>query len=513
MEYIEGETLAERLKKGSLPLDKALEYGIQIADGLDTAHRAGIVHRDLKPGNAMLTKSGIKLLDFGLARLVEGDDDTETSNAPTRQKDLTKEESIIGTLQYMAPEQLERKPADARTDIFAFGALLYEMVTGKKAFEGKSQASLISAIMTSDPPPMATLQTMTPLLLDHVITQCLAKDADERWQSAADLMQELKWIAEGGSEAGVPYVAPAGRRISGRLGLAIGLGTVIAALLGGVVAWSLKPPDPRPTSRFDYELPEDQQFSGRRGSVVAVSRDGSQFVYLANEQLYLRSMDEIEARPIQGTTEGLVASPFFSPGGQWVAYWSRRDRQLKKIATSGGAPMTLCDATSPFGASWGADDTILFGQREGIMRVSANGGNPELLVATEEGEQVHGPQMLPDGESLLFTITITNVAGQTRWDEAQIVAESLESGERKVLWTGGSDARYVQTGHLVYALEDVLFAIPMAPCESGSDRRASPRCGGCAASAQSRHCLGNRELRCVCLGFTRLRRRICLDLD
>ena len=458
MEYIEGETLAERLKKGALPLNEALEYGIQIADGLDTAHRAGIVHRDLKPGNAMLTKSGIKLLDFGLAKVLAEEAESGASDAPTRQKDLTKEQALIGTLQYMAPEQLESKTADARTDIFALGVVLYEMLTGRKAFGGKSQASLIGAIMTSDPPAISQLQAMSPPALDHVVKTCLAKEPDGRWQSASDVMRELQWIAEGGSEAGVPFVAPAGRRISGRLGVGMGLGTIAVGLLAGVVAWSLKPPEPRPITRFDYELPEDQRFSGIWDSVVAVSRDGSQFVYLANQQLYLRSMDEIEVRPIQGTTEGQITSPFFSPDGQWVAYWSPRDRQLKKIAISGGAPVTLCDATNPFGASWGADDTILFGQPEGIMRVSANGGNPELLVATEEGEQVHGPQMLPDGESLLFTIT--NVAGQTRWDEAQIVAESLESGERKVLWTGGSDARYVPTGHLVYALEDVLFAIP-----------------------------------------------------
>ncbi len=168
-------------------------------------------------------------------------------------------------------------------------------------------------------------------------------------------------------------------------------------------------------------------------------------------------MNEIEARPIRGT-EGTITSPFLSPDGQWAGYWSRPDQQLKKFAISVGAPVTLCDATNPFGASWGADDTILFGQPEGIMRVSANGGNPELLVATEEGEQVHGPQMLPEGESVLFTIT--TATGASRWDEAQIVVQLLDSGERKVLWTGGSDARYVPTGHLVYALEDVLFAIP-----------------------------------------------------
>ncbi len=191
MEYIEGETLAERLKRGPLPLDEALEYGIQIADGLEAAHRAGIVHRDLNPGNAMLAKSGIKLLDFGLAKVLTDETDPGASDAPTKQRDLTKEHAILGTLQYMAPEQLEGKAADSRTDIFAFGALLYEMVTGERAFDGESQASLISAIMSSEPRLISELQSMSPPGLDRIARRCLEKDPDERWQTAKDLTAEL----------------------------------------------------------------------------------------------------------------------------------------------------------------------------------------------------------------------------------------------------------------------------------------------------------------------------------
>ena len=191
---------------------------------------------------------------------------------------------------------------------------------------------------------------------------------------------------------------------------------------------------------------------------MAVSPDGSQIVYVANAQLYLRTLDDMEARPIQGTDED-PASPFFSPDGEWVGYYSTSDNKLKKIAPIGGAPVTLCDATIPFGVSWGSDDTIVYGQPEGIMRVSANGGTPELVIPTEAPELVHGPQMLPGGEWVLFTLSGA-VAGLARWDEAQIVVQSLETGERKVLWEGGSDARYLPTGHLVYALEDVLFALP-----------------------------------------------------
>src|ERR1022692_2040428 len=202
MEYLEGETLAQRLQKSPLPLEQVLQYAIEIADALDKAHRKGITHRDLKPGNIMLTKSGTKLLDFGLAKLKQevAPANVQLSQLPTANDPLTAQGTIVGTLQYMAPEQLEGKEVDARTDIFAFGAVVYEMATGKRAFEGKSQASLISAIMSSDPPPMSSLQPMTPPAFDRVVKACLAKEPDERWQTAGDLGRELKWIAEGGSQ-------------------------------------------------------------------------------------------------------------------------------------------------------------------------------------------------------------------------------------------------------------------------------------------------------------------------
>ena len=233
---------------------------------------------------------------------------------------------------------------------------------------------------------------------------------------------------------------------------------ILTALIAGVAVWNFKPSEPQPAAaRFYHELPDGQAFTNTTRPMVAVSPDGSQIVYGANQQLYLRNLDEMVARPIQGTDEN-PDNPFFSHDGDWVGYFSRSDGQLKKIATIGGAPVTLCDAARPFGTSWASDDTIVYGQPEGIMRVSANGGTPELVVPTEAPEQVHGPQMLPGGEWVLFTLT--SASGVTRWDEAQIVMQSLDSGERKILWEGGSDARFVPTGHLVYALEDVLFALP-----------------------------------------------------
>src|SRR5579863_2257713 len=246
MEYLEGETLAQRLLKGPLPLEQVLQNAIEIADALDKAHRKGVTHRDLKPGNIMLTKTGTRLLDFGLAKLkLQVTPATvPLSELPTASDPLTAQGTIVGTLQYMAPEQLEVKEVDARTDIFAFGTVVYEMATGKKAFEGKSQASVISAIMSSDPPPMSSLQPMTPAALDRVVKRCLAKEPDDRWQTARDLHQELKWVAEGGSQTVVPVdaTAPAERtRMLRRWALVSGLACLIVAVVAAFVGWSLKP--------------------------------------------------------------------------------------------------------------------------------------------------------------------------------------------------------------------------------------------------------------------------------
>jgi serine/threonine-protein kinase len=452
MEFLEGETLADRLRKGALPLEKALLVATQLADGLDAGHRAGVVHRDFKPGNVMLTSQGVKIMDYGLAKI--GTPATQSgqdlSAWPTAAKPLTEKGAILGTFQYMAPEQLEAKSADARTDIFAFGAVLYEMLTGRRAFEGKSQASLISAIMKDDPPVISTLQPMLPSALDHVVKTCLAKEPDQRWQSAGDVKRELTWIAESGSDAGMPAAA----RPRSQTYFAWGLALVFAVVVAGMAAWNLKPPPLRPVTRLSLTLPPGAQFTTRRRHLVALSPNGAHIVYIANRQLYLRAMDQIEATPMRGT-EGRVTNPFFSPDGQWVGFYA--GGQLRKVSISGGAAVTLCEASNPYGASWGVDDTIVFGQHgEGILQVSAAGGTPEVLVPMSANEGLaHGPQMLPDGKSLLFTI-----GDGSNWDDAQIVVQSWTTGERLVLIEGGRDARYVPTGHLVYALRGTLLAVP-----------------------------------------------------
>src|SRR6266853_1514739 len=310
MEYLEGETLAQRLHKGPLPLDQVLQFAIEMADALDKAHRKGVTHRDLKPGNIMLTKSGTKLLDFGLAKLKQEASPTNVSlsDLPTAKDPLTAEGTILGTLQYMAPEQVEGKEVDARTDIFAFGAVVYEMATGKRAFEGKSQASLIAAILEREPAPMSSLQPMTPPPLDRVVKKCLAKEPEKRWQAASDVCDELKWIAEGGSQVALaPIVAPKGNRALGRRALILGLGTLpLVAAVASLATWNLKPSPSQLVTRTTINLQPGQQLAGLElGPAVALSPDGTRLAYVARhggtQQLYLRAMDSLESKPVLGT--------------------------------------------------------------------------------------------------------------------------------------------------------------------------------------------------------------------
>src|SRR5712692_9871660 len=353
MEYLEGETLAQRLLKGPMPLELVLQFAIEISDALDKAHRKGVTHRDLKPGNIMLTKTGTKLLDFGLAKLrKDAAPATPLSQLPTATaKDaVTQQGTILGTLHYMAPEQLEAKEVDARTDIFAFGAVVYEMATGKKAFEGKSQASVITAIMSSEPSPMTMLRPMVPPAVDRLVKTCLAKDPDERWQTAADVTKNLKWIAETGSQATLVPAAPAkGILTRGRRALIFSVGALLlVAVVTGVAIWNLRPtpaPPPRTVSRYVITLPSGQQLAGLdNGIAVALSPDGTHLAYIAaqgsTQQLYLRALDSLEAKPISGTDGAF--NPFFSPDGQWVGFFAQG--KLKKVSIHGGVPVTLYNA-------------------------------------------------------------------------------------------------------------------------------------------------------------------------
>ena len=402
----------------------------------------------------MLTQAGAKLLDFGLAKLTHpGGAAAGPSALPTQSAGLTGEGTILGTLQYMAPEQLESREADARTDIFAFGTTVYEMTTGKKAFEGKSQASLIGAILEREPTPISSLQPMSPPALDRVVKKCMTKEPDDRWQTARDLHDDLQWIAEAGAQVGVPTSPLAVPQRAGWRAVPW-VAAVVLSVVTGLVIWSLTRPGAQPLVRFSMPLAVEESFSFTGRHIVALSPAGTHVVYTANQGLSLRPLDQLQATPVPGT-EAEARSPFFSPDGQQIGFYAAG--QLKKVSISGGPPVTLGDANNPWGASWGADDTILYGQGPlGIWRVPGTGGTPQMLIGVEEGEQAHGPQMLPGGEWVLFTFLPSGVS----WDQAQIVVQSLETGERTVLIDGGRDARYVPTGHLVYALNGVLFAVP-----------------------------------------------------
>jgi Tol biopolymer transport system component len=457
MEYLEGETLSDRLAKGALPLEQTLRFGQEIADALDKAHRQGIVHRDLKPGNVMLTKSGVKLLDFGLAKAIEAPAQPGTlTSMPTRQG-LTQEGTILGTFQYMAPEQLEGRDADARTDIFALGAVLYEMATGKKAFSGTSQASLISAIMKEDPAPITAVSPLTPPALDHIARKCLAKDPEDRWQSAADLRSEIKWISDGSQSAlGAPAISRRRVRVTPA-------GAILGFALGAVLSWlvlygwlSRRPgreevPSP---AWLSIIIPSDAPLAAYGAQTLAFSPDGSRLAYSAEQRgttrLYLRSLGRLEATPVRDS-DG-ATSAFFSPDSQWIAFFT--GTRLMKVPVEGGVPQVICEANELRGGSWAPDGTIVFSTgTSGLRRVSASGGEPKVLLTpdTKKNEtSFQWPNILPGEEAALFTI----LAGAPR-----IGIVSLKTGQRREL-TEGIGAYYAPSGHLVFVRQGSLFAAP-----------------------------------------------------
>ena len=466
MELIEGETLAQRLTKGAVPLADLLNWGAQIADALDRAHRAGVIHRDLKPGNVMLTKSGAKLMDFGLARATGLGPASDKSGSPTVAGPLTAEGTIIGTFQYMAPEQLEGQEADTRADLWALGCVLYEMATGKRAFEGKSQASLITAIMSSDPPSISALQPLTPPALDRLVRTCLAKDPDERWQSSHDLMAEIRWITEAGSQAGAPVTVVARRKSRERL--AFGLCAALALML--IVAVSVALRASRRAVSFEGRALHVTLQVGKGERLVngdrpfAISPDGSRVALCVSRgvttKLFIRSLADGTTVEIAGSEN--AAWPFFSPDGKWIGFVAAG--KLKKIAVAGGTPIVLlAEMPSAMGAAW-ADDGFIYcvpHLSSGVFRVPEGGGaaQPVTRVRTAEGEIQHRwPDVAPGGKTIVYA------AGYGKeWDEAKIVAERLDTGARRVIVEGGTSPRILPGGILVYQREGSLSAIAFDP--------------------------------------------------
>jgi eukaryotic-like serine/threonine-protein kinase len=455
MELLEGETLGERLAKGALPLEQTLRYGVEIADALDKAQRQGIVHRDLKPGNVMLTKSGVKLLDFGLAKAVAPAGPRGSLTSLPTQQGLTQEGTILGTFQYMAPEQLEGKEADARTDIFAFGATLYEMATGRKAFSGTSQASLISSIMKEDPAPISAVQPMAPAALDRVVKTCLAKDPEDRWQSAGDVGKELRWIGEG-SAAGLaaPTVVSSRRRRREVLAWCL----AAAGLLGAAAALLARRSTPTPQPlRFTFSPPAGHRFA--RLEQVATSPDGRRLAFVAydldgNSQLWVQGLDALSARPLDGT--GFARSPFWSPDGRAIAFF--QGGRLRRIDAEGGTIQTICEGVGSWGGgSWGARDEIVFGATFGapLLRVPSSGGKPAPVTALEtaRGDAAHlFPSFLPDGRHFVFAAR--NVDPRA----SAVALGDLDSKASRILWRADSSAVWSPLGYLLFAREGTLFA-------------------------------------------------------
>jgi Tol biopolymer transport system component/predicted Ser/Thr protein kinase len=457
MEYIEGETLADRLARGPLPIEDVLRFGIQIADALEKAHKQGIVHRDLKPGNIMLTGDGSKLLDFGLARADAGNEDEgDLTVSPTVSKPLTAAGTVIGTYQYMAPEQLEGKTADSRTDIFALGAVLYEMASGRRAFTADTQASLIGAIMHEQPQPVSTVQPMIPPAFDRVIQSCFAKDPEERWQTAHDVKLQLQWIEEGGSVVGLPAPVAARRKSRERLAWS---SFAVALLVAGLFAVGFLQRAPAPLLQTRFEIAPPAEL-GRLGS-PRISPDGRYLAFRGvdsngDSQLWLRPMDSIEARPLAGT-EGAKgdARPIWSPDSRYIAFFV--GDKLKKVPVAGGPAQTICDADGADG-SWSVGGEIVYdGEATApLMRVSAAGGIAKPEVSLEDLEDVSAlgwPEFLPDGEQFIF------LADQTE-ENTRVMIRSLGSDDERFLMTSDSRVQYVEPGYLIYVLNGMLVAHP-----------------------------------------------------
>jgi eukaryotic-like serine/threonine-protein kinase len=455
MEYLEGETLADRLRKGPLALEQVLRAGTEICEGLEKAHRSGVVHRDLKPANTaniMLTKSGVKLLDFGLAKpTIAGGAGSASASLETMSQPLTVEGTIVGTFQYMAPEQLEGKDADVRSDIFALGAVLYEMITGRRAFEGKTTASTIAAILASEPTPISSIQPMTPPTLDRVVVTALAKDPDERFQTVHDLKVQLKWIAETAPPIAPPTVRPLRERWAW-----ISVVVILAAAL--LALYSRMPPNvSQPT--LSYILAPEQTSLAYFTGPVTVSHDGRTLAFVATtsagkDGVWVRPLDASEARALAGT-EG-ASSPFWSADDRSIGFFA--GGKLKTIEAVGGPVVTICDAPNPRGGTWNQNGVILFATNwSGIYRVPSSGGTPAEVTKPDasHGETSHRwPYFLPDGQHFLYLAA--NFAGGNT-EVASVRVAALDSSDNKVLFHARSNAAFMP-GYVLYIRDRMLMA-------------------------------------------------------
>jgi serine/threonine-protein kinase len=473
MPYLDGKTLAALLTRGALPLDQALQHAIEIADALDKAHRAGIVHRDLKPGNVMMTRSGAKLLDFGLAKTSVAQRlspatgrgaEAHYTTLTTAPAPLTAQGMILGTFPYMAPEQVDGREADPRTDIWAFGCVLYEMLTGRRAFEGSTPASLIAAIFEREPPPLLETVPATTPMLDRLVRRCFAKDPDDRWQTMRDLLEELRFIRDELQRApdGDRAQVTGSRRV--RIVRASAVGVVLLAVLSLWYASRAAAPGAPALARFALALPHTIASGNPWQPALALSPDGRRLVYVGvgagGVQLFMRAFDQLDPIAVSGG-DGAVA-PFFSPDGQWIGFASA-DGKLRKVPVGGGSPIVICDAPDMMGASWASDGTIVFaspppdrGSGPILWRVSESGGQPLALThlkGTTSSAQ-RWPELLPGGKAVVFT------EQTARLQTDVLVVVRLDTGERRVLIEDGRGPHYVPTGHLIFSRTSTILAVP-----------------------------------------------------
>ena len=464
MEFLEGETLADRLLKGPLPTEQVLKYGIEICEGLERAHKSGVVHRDLKPGNVMLTKTGAKLMDFGLAKAIPAGSApasslTMTTPGPTVNQPLTAQGTLVGTFQYMSPEQTEGKEADARSDIFALGAVLYEMATGKRAFTGKSQANIVAAILASEPPPISLASPMSPPALAQVIKSCLAKDPEDRFQTVHDLKLQLKWIAEASSsQLAAPAQVRARRAVQKRtLLIAACFGWILAAAaLAIFLSNRAQLEEARRPMTASWLPPNDTEFAVVNGGAPALSPDGSKLAFLTGDnsamKLWVRDVATGTVHQVEEVEQPRY--PFWSPDGKYIGFFSAG--KLKKVALAGGPVQLLCDAPEGRGGSWSPRGVIIFTPNifEPLYKVAEGGGVPEKLTDTKPGWTHRNPYFLPDGDHFLFTAReIVGASGST----GALYGASLSGEKPRRILERASNVQYSE-GYLLYLRETVLVA-------------------------------------------------------
>ena len=455
MQLVEGPTLADRIKAGPIPVDETIRIARQIADALEYAHERGIIHRDLKPANVKVTNDdAVKVLDFGLAKALEGDPSTiDISTSPTISRMATQAGVLLGTEAYMSPEQAKAKSVDRRADIWAFGCVLYEMLTGKQAFTGETVTESLAAVIMKDP-DWSQLPAATPMRVRVLLQRCLQKDPKERLQAIGDARIALNEVLSGAPEPALTATQAVSLPLW-RRALPWALGLLVAAI-SCFAGWNLKPAPARPVSRFVITLPPGQHLEG---GGLALSPDGSQVAYVATTQgggppqIYLRAMDSMEAKLVSGTGGAVI--PFFSPDGRWLGFFA--GGKLKKISISGGVAETLCDAAIPLGGSWAGQDTIVFSPGLSVLQqVSDGGGTAQPVTRFEKLEYAHAmPEFLPSGKALLFAAADSS--------SGNISAQVVRTAERRTLIQNGGEPRYAPSGHLIYSQAGKLMAVPFDP--------------------------------------------------